>query len=196
MVGSLRQTISRCCRVRNTDGRSRRCAGLENRESRRASPPDNGDRVIAGCTGPGLSFSHGRAQRHGFVALLSGGHSNAAVAFGSHARLPRLGPALGTQAPRAGRRRSLPCFGGVRLQPDRGRGFIDHLSIARRTSSRDGRASAAPIALDGSHDEDVWRAAEPAAEFIQAEPHEGEPATEPTDVYRYQLSNRQSLNWS
>ena len=54
----------------------------------------------------------------------------------------------------------------------------------------------APIALDGSLDEDVWRAAEPAAEFIQAEPHEGEPATEPTDVYRYQLSNRQSLNWS
>jgi len=40
----------------------------------------------------------------------------------------------------------------------------------------------APIALDGSLDEDVWRTAEPAAEFVQAEPHEGEPATELTEV--------------
>jgi hypothetical protein len=40
----------------------------------------------------------------------------------------------------------------------------------------------APITLDGSLDEEVWRAAEPAAEFVQAEPHEGQPATERTEV--------------
>src|SRR2546427_10017806 len=40
----------------------------------------------------------------------------------------------------------------------------------------------APIALDGALDEEVWRAAEPAAEFVQAEPQEGQAATEPTEV--------------
>jgi hypothetical protein len=40
----------------------------------------------------------------------------------------------------------------------------------------------APIALDGALDEEVWRLAEPAADFVQAEPHEGEPASEATDV--------------
>ena len=40
----------------------------------------------------------------------------------------------------------------------------------------------APITLDGSLDEDVWRIAEPAAEFLQAEPHEGQAATELTEV--------------
>ena len=39
-----------------------------------------------------------------------------------------------------------------------------------------------PITLDGALDEEVWRLAEPAADFVQAEPHEGEPASEPTDV--------------
>jgi hypothetical protein len=41
----------------------------------------------------------------------------------------------------------------------------------------------APITLDGALDEEVWRAGEPAAEFVQAEPHEGEPATEATEVH-------------
>ena len=40
----------------------------------------------------------------------------------------------------------------------------------------------APITLDGALDEEVWQLAEPAADFIQAEPHEGQPATERTDV--------------
>ena len=54
--------------------------------------------------------------------------------------------------------------------------------------SPDGRRSVgaveahAPITLDGTLDEEVWRTAEPAAEFIQAEPHEGQPATERTEV--------------
>src|SRR5436309_1986942 len=39
-----------------------------------------------------------------------------------------------------------------------------------------------PIALDGSLDEEAWRQAEPAAAFLQAEPHEGQPATELTEV--------------
>jgi hypothetical protein len=40
----------------------------------------------------------------------------------------------------------------------------------------------APITLDGALDEEVWRIAVPAAEFLQAEPHEGQPATEVTEV--------------
>jgi hypothetical protein len=38
------------------------------------------------------------------------------------------------------------------------------------------------ITLDGALDEDAWRLAEPATDFVQAEPHEGQPASEPTDV--------------
>ena len=40
----------------------------------------------------------------------------------------------------------------------------------------------APISLDGALDEEVWRTAVPAADFLQAEPHEGQPATEFTEV--------------
>ena len=36
----------------------------------------------------------------------------------------------------------------------------------------------APITLDGALDEEVWREAQPAADFVQAEPHEGQPATD------------------
>jgi hypothetical protein len=42
--------------------------------------------------------------------------------------------------------------------------------------------SRTPITLDGALDEEVWRIAVPAAEFLQAEPHEGQPATELTEV--------------
>jgi hypothetical protein len=42
--------------------------------------------------------------------------------------------------------------------------------------------SRTPITLDGALDDDVWRIAVPAAEFLQAEPHEGQPATELTEV--------------
>ena len=42
--------------------------------------------------------------------------------------------------------------------------------------------SRAPVTLDGLLDEEVWRSAEPAAGFVQAEPHEGQPATEATEV--------------
>ena len=38
------------------------------------------------------------------------------------------------------------------------------------------------ITLDGALDEEAWRRAEPATDFVQAEPHEGQPASEPTDV--------------
>ena len=40
----------------------------------------------------------------------------------------------------------------------------------------------APITIDGALDEQAWRDAQPAGDFIQAEPHEGEAASEPTDV--------------
>jgi len=54
--------------------------------------------------------------------------------------------------------------------------------------SPDGRRQVAaapangPITLDGSLDEAAWRTAAPAGAFVQAEPHEGEPATEETEV--------------
>ena len=40
----------------------------------------------------------------------------------------------------------------------------------------------ADITLDGALDEEVWRTAQPAGDFVQAEPHEGQAATELTDV--------------
>ena len=39
-----------------------------------------------------------------------------------------------------------------------------------------------PIVVDGALDEAVWQRAEPANGFVQAEPHEGESATEATEV--------------
>src|SRR5262245_25356982 len=38
------------------------------------------------------------------------------------------------------------------------------------------------IALDGVLDEAVWKRADPAKDFIQIDPQNGEPATEPTEV--------------
>jgi hypothetical protein len=54
--------------------------------------------------------------------------------------------------------------------------------------SPDGRRAVAvaearnPITLDGSLNEEVWKTAEAATDFVQAEPHEGQPATERTEV--------------
>ncbi|MGQ0736763.1 MAG: DUF5916 domain-containing protein [Acidobacteriota bacterium] len=55
-------------------------------------------------------------------------------------------------------------------------------------SSSDGRRQATavkrtgPITVDGALDEEAWAAAAPASGFVQADPREGEPATEATDV--------------
>jgi hypothetical protein len=59
---------------------------------------------------------------------------------------------------------------------------------SRQVPSPDGRRTVgavetrSPITLDGTLDEEVWRTAAPAADFLQAEPHEGEAATERTEV--------------
>jgi len=42
--------------------------------------------------------------------------------------------------------------------------------------------SPAPITVDGALDEEVWRTAPAAADFVQAEPREGDPASEITEV--------------
>ena len=42
--------------------------------------------------------------------------------------------------------------------------------------------SRSAVTLDGALDEEIWRIGVPAADFVQAEPHEGQPATEPTEV--------------
>jgi RluA family pseudouridine synthase len=55
-------------------------------------------------------------------------------------------------------------------------------------SSPDGRKqmqavkTASPITVDGALDEEVWQRAAPATNFIQADPLEGQPATEITEV--------------
>ena len=55
-------------------------------------------------------------------------------------------------------------------------------------SSTDGRRRlvaveiTGPMTLDGALDEAVWQQAQPADGFVQAEPHEGQPATESTKV--------------
>jgi hypothetical protein len=41
-----------------------------------------------------------------------------------------------------------------------------------------------PITLDGVLDDEAWISAEPATDFVQAEPHEGQAATERTTVKR------------
>jgi len=39
-----------------------------------------------------------------------------------------------------------------------------------------------PIAVDGHLDEAAWREAEPAERFVQQEPHEGQPSSQPSEV--------------
>ena len=39
-----------------------------------------------------------------------------------------------------------------------------------------------PMTIDGALDEEPWRTAQPAGDFVQAEPQEGEPASERTEV--------------
>jgi len=59
---------------------------------------------------------------------------------------------------------------------------------ALQLSSPDGRRlvgaveARAPMTIDGALDEEAWRTAQPAGAFVQAEPHEGEPASELTEV--------------
>ena len=54
--------------------------------------------------------------------------------------------------------------------------------------SSDGRRSLeaielrSPVVLDGVLDDEAWRAGEPSGDFVQAEPSEGQPATEATEV--------------
>ncbi len=63
-----------------------------------------------------------------------------------------------------------------------------HADTPLQLQSPDGRRvigaveARTPIALDGALDEEVWRTAEPASEFVQAEPHEVQAATEATEV--------------
>lgn len=58
------------------------------------------------------------------------------------------------------------------------------LSDDSETTVRLGRATEAVEAplIDGTVDEDVWKRADVFTNFVQAEPHEGQPATEKTEV--------------
>src|SRR4030095_8614484 len=60
-------------------------------------------------------------------------------------------------------------------------------SAARSAAAADPRIVTAvetrtPITLDGVLDDEAWISAEPATDFVQAEPHEGQAATERTTV--------------
>jgi Domain of unknown function (DUF5916)/Carbohydrate family 9 binding domain-like len=59
--------------------------------------------------------------------------------------------------------------------------------VAPRADAADERVvtaleTRAAVVLDGSLDEEVWQLAQPAGNFVQAEPQEGAPASEPTEV--------------
>jgi len=55
-------------------------------------------------------------------------------------------------------------------------------AAARRTMTALRISDDETIVLDGRLDEEVWRRAVPAADFIQQDPDNGQPATEPTEV--------------
>ena len=40
-----------------------------------------------------------------------------------------------------------------------------------------------PVVVDGVLDDEVWERAQPVGNFVQSDPLEGEPATEPTEVW-------------
>ncbi|HEY7698024.1 MAG TPA: carbohydrate binding family 9 domain-containing protein, partial [Vicinamibacteria bacterium] len=56
-----------------------------------------------------------------------------------------------------------------------------HPQETTRRQARATRVEAAPT-IDGIVDEEIWSRAEVITDFVQAEPHEGEPATEKTEV--------------
>ncbi len=62
-----------------------------------------------------------------------------------------------------------PCLARAQVHPT-----PPPLAIAARRTG--------PIVLDGKLDEPDWQAATPATDFRQAQPHEGEPATQRTEV--------------
>jgi hypothetical protein len=55
-------------------------------------------------------------------------------------------------------------------------------STARRTMVAARLADGERIVVDGRLDEAIWQRAEPAADFVQIDPNNGTPATEPTEV--------------
>ena len=54
--------------------------------------------------------------------------------------------------------------------------------LARRTVQATRLQDTERITVDGRLDEEVWQRAVPASEFIQIDPANGTPATEPTEV--------------
>lgn len=59
---------------------------------------------------------------------------------------------------------------------------IDLLNIHKEKKVATLRIPEEAIVVDGELDEPEWQLAEPARDFIQSEPHLGQPATEPTEV--------------
>jgi hypothetical protein len=60
-------------------------------------------------------------------------------------------------------------------------GQMDYAAV-RRDRHLEAVKTAGPITLDGALDEAAWRDAPVATGFLQSEPHEGEPASEQTEV--------------
>src|SRR5512135_706081 len=58
--------------------------------------------------------------------------------------------------------------------------FSQALPAAPARDVRAGRAQS--IVVDGRLDEEAWRRATPVSGFVQSDPDEGRPATEPTEV--------------
>jgi hypothetical protein len=64
------------------------------------------------------------------------------------------------------------------------------IPLKRATATR----TAEPPVIDGVLDERVWEQATPICDFVQAEPTQGEPATEQTDV-RLIFDNKTLHRW-
>lgn len=66
--------------------------------------------------------------------------------------------------------------------PTAANGASRHRGHDRATPSVLAVARSTPVTLDGRLDEAVWRAAQPASDFVQQRPDDGQPATQRTEV--------------
>ena len=96
----------------------------------------------------------------------------AALALVAAAQPPQLPPSAVAPAPT-----TVPAPADPRVHAD----SLPHASGARRELVA--IAAATPPRIDGVLDDALWRSAEPATGFVQAEPREGAPASERTEAW-------------
>ena len=68
-----------------------------------------------------------------------------------------------------------PAAGQTPVATDAAKAGSDRVVTATRISR--------PLVADGRFDDEVYRTVQPAGDFIQQDPREGEPASEPTELW-------------